>query len=279
MISQVFAFRTAPALFLALCLWSSPRPVAAADSEVPGDSWEVRGLLVPSKQARLASRAKGVIEKIAREGQRVREGEVVMELESEMERLQLAQQEHILDLRTFEWQASTELNEKSVISQVEVQEKRVNFEIARVQLEQARHLLDRRRVVAPFAGAVAERLREEGEAVDEFTPVLLLVDLSTLHLELFLPGHRMPEIALGDAVEILVENGGSTTRGVVTQISPTVNPASGEFKVRVAVPNPEGLLTAGTHARARFAPAHEPSPAVGDNAPVLSRREGEPGSP
>jgi membrane fusion protein (multidrug efflux system) len=266
-------------LLLLPCVWIALLASVAAEVETQEPVLEARGLLVPSKQARLASRAKGVIEKIAREGQVVQEGEVVMELEREMERLQLQQQEHILELRTFEWQASTELNEKSVISQVEVQEKRVNFEIAKVQLAQAHHLLERRQVLAPFAGAVAERMREEGEAVDEFTPVLLLVDLSTLHLEAFLPGSRLQDVAQGQKVEVFLGEEATPVIGLVQQVSPMVNPASGEFKIRVAIPNPEGLLVAGTYARARFVPLASGSKPGEGGTPSLTLVPNEPGQP
>ncbi len=223
----------------------------AQSSYAAGDTFEARGLLVPYEQARLASRAQGVIESIRREGEAVKKGDVVMALESRMEELQLAQQKHILDLRAFEHRASDELNSKSVISKNEVEEKRVNHEVSKVQFSQAEHLLDKRRVIAPFDGAVAERLREAGEAVDEFVPVLLLVNLSNLYLEAFLPGELIGKVSPGDPVEVRAGEG-IVVRGQVAQIAPTVNPASGEFKVRVLVPNADGRLISGTYAAATF---------------------------
>lgn len=211
------------------------------------------GLLMPSAQARLASRAKGVIEEIKREGERVRQGETVMQLESAMESLQLAQQKHILDLRTFERSASDELSSKSVISKTEVEEKRVNHEVAKVQLEQAQQLLEMRKVVAPFDGVISERLRERGEAVDEFTPVINLVNLDQLYLEVFLPAGRIRQVQAGDSVRVrLADVPGREFEGTVAEVSPSVNPASGDFKVRILMPNAAGELVAGTTASAYF---------------------------
>jgi len=220
----------------------------------PGSAgFTAEGILIPSAQARLASRAKGVIEEIKREGERVQAGDTVMRLESDMESLQLDQQRHILDLRTFERNASDELSSKSVISQTEVEEKRVNYEVAKVQIEQARQLLEMRKVLAPFNGVVAERLRERGEAVDEFTPVLHLVNLDQLYLEVFLPAARIGQIKAGDRVVVRPANlPGREFIGSVAGLSPSVNPASGDFKVRILMPNAEGLLVAGTTALASF---------------------------
>jgi membrane fusion protein (multidrug efflux system) len=223
--------------------------------EAPEASFSVEGLLLPSAQAKLASRAKGVIEEIKREGDAVKAGDTVMRLESDMERLQHDQQRHILDLRSFERAASDELSQKSVISKTEVEEKRVNHEVAKVQLEQAGRLLEMRKVVAPFDGVVSERLRERGEAVDEFTPVITLVNLNELYLEVFLPAARLREVKVDMPVKVSVADlPGQEFDAAVAEVSPSVNAASGEFKVRVRVPNPRGELVAGTPATAVFGP-------------------------
>jgi membrane fusion protein (multidrug efflux system) len=237
------------AIFAALLLST----VCRGEDEPAPSTFSVDGLLMPSAQARLASRAKGVIEEIKREGERVRKGDTVMRLESAMESLQVEQQKHVLDLRTFERSASDELSSKSVISKTEVEEKRVNHEVAKVQLEQVRQMLEMRKVFAPFDGVIAERLRERGEAVDEFTPVINLVNLDELYLEVFLPAARIRQVRVGETVRVRIE--GVPERefaGKVAEVSPSVNPASGDFKVRILMPNPAGELVAGTSASASF---------------------------
>jgi len=224
-----------------------------AAEDAPNTEFSVEGLLLPSAQARLASRSKGVIEVVKREGDRVAKGEAVMRLESEMELLQRDQQKHVLDLRAFERNASDELSSKSVISKTEVEEKRVNHEIAKVQLRQSEMLLEMRQVRAPFDGVVSERLREQGEAVDEFTPVITLVNLERLYLEVFLPAVRLRQVRLGDRVGVTAPDlPGREFAGVVAEVSPAVNAASGEFKVRILIPNEAGELVAGTTAVALF---------------------------
>jgi membrane fusion protein (multidrug efflux system) len=242
-----------PAALLFALFWLVTPVGVRAESSSSGESFTVQGLLLPAAQAKLASRAKGVIESIKREGDAVKEGEVVMELESTMEGLQVDQQRHILELRAFERAASDELSEKSVISKTEVEEKRVNHEVAKVQLEIAGRLLHMRRVEAPFEGVIAERLRERGEAVDEFTQVVTLVRLDKLYLEVFLPADRLREVKVGRPVTVTVADlPGRTFAGEVAEVSPAVNPASGEFKVRILLPNAEGELVAGTPAVATF---------------------------
>lgn len=236
----------------ALALILSVPPSLAAEG-APNAEFSVEGLLLPSAQARLASRSKGVIETVKREGDRVAKDEAVMQLESDMESLQRDQQKYVLDLRTFERNTSDELSSKSVISKTEVEEKRVNHEIAKVQLRQSEMLLEMRQVRAPFEGVVYERLREQGEAVDEFTPVVTLVNLERLYLEVFLPAARLREVRLGDPVGVTSPDlPGRKFAGLVAEVSPAVNPASGDFKVRILIPNEAGELVAGTTAVALF---------------------------
>jgi membrane fusion protein (multidrug efflux system) len=222
---------------------------------------ECKGLIVPREQARMASRSQGVIGMIKDEGDVVKKGDVVMELENEMERLQVEQARHVLALRDFEWKSAEALRKKNVVSQTEGEEKRIALEVAKVQLAQAEQLLARRKVPAPFDGAVTERMREVGEAVDEFVPVLMLVHLDTMYLELFLPATRFRQIKEGQPVTVQAPDlPGRTFNGKVEKLSSVVNAASGEFKVRVAIPNPDHALVAGTYATAKIE-AKDPAPA------------------
>lgn len=219
---------------------------------------ECKGLLVPYEQARMASRAQGVIGSIKREGDIVKKGDVVMELENDMERLQVEQQRHILDLRTFEWKSAEKL--RGGISQTESEEKRMNLEVAKVQFAQAEQLLERRKVIAPFDGVVSEKLREVGEAVDEFIPVLFLVNLDHLYLEVFLPATRIREIKEGQPVAVSVADlPGRIFEGKVDKLSSVVSAASGEFKVRILISNSDRALVSGTYATAQINPDSRPA--------------------
>ncbi len=219
---------------------------AAAESPA---GLRVDGLLVPVEHARIASRARGLIANVAGEGERVAKGQPLLELEKRMEELQIAQQRQLVELRTLEWESHRELLEKKVVGKNEAEQRRVSLEIARSQLEQTEHLLEQRSVPAPFDGVVVEQLRRVGEAVEEFTPVVHFVNPAVLHLEVFLPADHAPRLREGQRVA--VEAGGAF-EGTVEKLTGTVNAASGEFKVRVRVPNADGRLLPGTTATVVF---------------------------
>jgi membrane fusion protein, multidrug efflux system len=223
-----------------------PTLTLGAEEPPPNQQVKIEGLLKPYQEVRLASRAQGVIQFVVEEGTELKESEVALRLEDSMEQLQLAQQTKVVEMREFENAASTALGKSDAISRIEAMEKSINLEVAKILHGQAKELLDRRTVRAPFSGVITERIRSVGEAVDEFIPVLTFVQIDQLAFETFLPADYITQIHAGDKVTlhfpIFPEKSFVAS---VERVSPVVNPASAEFKVRILVPNPDRILRAG----------------------------------
>ncbi len=116
-------------------------------------------------------------------------------------------------------------------------------ERARITLERARLTLTYTRITTPFAGVVAQRNVKVGESVGPSTAAFVLTDVSTLRaifsrpqeeLALFAPLHaggsangdgRLTISATADAYP------GRTFSGWVERVSPTIDAASGQFRV------------------------------------------------
>lgn len=210
----------------------------------------VEGTLIPVREVHQASRSKGVIRFIREEGDRVHQGEPLLILEDSVEKLEVDRQKKILELRDVENSAEEQLRKKDVVSAMELAEKRLNLDLARLNLQQSVEILDRRTVTAPFDGVVTQRLRSGGEAVDELAQVVTMVDVGNLYLEFHLPAGMLGRVKVGQPVTIHVDTPvPADASGTIQLCSPVVNPASREFKVRVLVPNPDGRLTAGVSAR------------------------------
>ena len=216
---------------------------------------EAKGQLKAFREVRLASRAKGVIRDIKEEGSEVKEGETVAVLEDALERLTVDQQKAVFDLRDFEGKIGESLTKQDAISRQEAMEKKINLQIASIQLAQSMELLDRRRVMAPFHCFVTERLRATGESVDEFVPILTLMDLSQLYFETYLPADQVRNIQDGETAEVRIDTFPEKIfTGKVALKSPVVNPASLEFKVKIVIDNSDHLLSAGLSGTCRILP-------------------------
>jgi membrane fusion protein (multidrug efflux system) len=207
---------------------------------------ELKGLLVPLDQANLSSRSTGVIREMKREGDEVRKGEVVASLEDDAEKLQVESAQAVLDKRRFEANSATSLHEKGTDSEDEARTAMTNLKTEDIQLKEALVALDKKTVKAPFDGVVTRRIREVGEAVDQYFPLLTMVDLSKVYLETYLPANRLRDLSQGQPVEVRVPDlPGRTFQGQVSFIAPIIDPASGEFRVKILLPNGDRALRSG----------------------------------
>ena len=105
-------------------------------------------------------------------------------------------------------------------------------------------------VSVPFAGLVARRHVELGEFVQKGTPLFELVSLNPLEAIFSLTELDTERVREGMAIELRV--GAFTDRafaGVVTFVSPTIDPATRTLRIKAEVDNGEGLLRPGLFAR------------------------------
>ncbi|RLA84265.1 MAG: hypothetical protein DRG31_05185, partial [Deltaproteobacteria bacterium] len=130
--------------------------------------------LEPRRQAQVIPKVSGIIERFyVREGDRVKKGQVLFELEKEDFLLALRQAEATLkEAKASYRQASRdfvrfrELREKNVVSQKEYEEVEVQRDLAHARLEQAQVALEQAKrnleetvVRAPFSGVVTKRFK------------------------------------------------------------------------------------------------------------------------
>lgn len=95
-------------------------------------------------------------------------------------------------------------------------------------------------ITAPFDGVVASLPARAGEIVGAGQTVLSLVNPSALEIVAHVSDKDRPLLESGATVTI-----NNTHSGIVTFISPSINPATGKVEVRIAVLDEDTLLTVG----------------------------------
>jgi membrane fusion protein, multidrug efflux system len=120
---------------------------------------------------------------------------------------------------------------------------------ARAQLATARERASNQQVIAPVSGIVSEKQVSTGDVVTPGTPLFTIVDLGTLQLEASVPTDALAALQPGTPVELQVRGyEGQTFTGSVTRIAPTVDPATGQIRVYVAIANQGRRLVGGLFA-------------------------------
>lgn len=182
-------------------LQASPtRPRTETPTRVPARTLAAEGRVVayPGAEVSLAAeRAGRLLQVRVQEGQSVRRGELVAEidsaelraaLEESQARVRAAQAE--LRLASVNQERRRQLRADGVVSTLEFDQAERDLDTARARLETARAEVQRyeaqlakTRILAPIAGTVTARVADAGEMVDVGSPVATLADLGRLRIE------------------------------------------------------------------------------------------------
>ncbi len=207
---------------------------------------ELKGLLIPLHQANLSSRSTGVIRAMKEEGDEVRKDDIVVSMDDDNEKLAVESGKAVLEVRQSEYDTSKGLSKMGSDSKQNTLTALANLKTADASYKQAQVALEKKSVHAPFDGVVTKRMRQPGEATDNYLPLLTMVDLSKLYLETYLPANRLRDVQPGQAVEVSVPDlPGKKFTGSIDFIAPVIDPASGEFRVKIVLDNSSQALRSG----------------------------------
>ena len=239
--------------------------VATVAMQTLSRSLPLSGSMSPIVQATLKSKVGGEVELVPlREGQEVREGEVLARidtrnLQAQYDR-QLAAVERAradLQLATLNRDKNRTLLESHYISQntYEATESAYAGMVANVKLAEAdarlaKISLDDAVIRAPFAGTIAKRHVQPGEKVSPDSTIVTLVDLRQMVLEAAVPAADIPAVSIGQRARFKV--GGFGARefdGEVQRINPITADGSRAITIYIAVPNPNQALKGGMFAQ------------------------------
>ena len=192
--------------------------------------------LEAENRAQVLARAQGVVEKILREeGDRVRDGQELLQLEDDEARLRLQQAEVALKEQRSIFARQEASFRQEVVSAAEFDLARANVEKAEVERDLAAYTLSQTHVRAPFDGTVTQRLVEVGQSVSTGTPLFWVASFDPLLARIHVPAKEMGSLRVGQKVELVLDSTAKRLTGVVRLISPVIDPNSGTVKVTVHV--------------------------------------------
>jgi len=114
--------------------------------------------------------------------------------------------------------------------------------------------LRRTEIRAPFAGIVATRSARVGDIVQMGTPIATVIDPKSLRLEAQVPVDQISALKIGTTVLFTVSGyEGRQFHGLVSRVSPAVDPATRQVPIVVRLPNNEGTLVSGLFVNGRVA--------------------------
>jgi membrane fusion protein (multidrug efflux system) len=133
---------------------------------------------------------------------------------------------------------------------------------ANARLASAEKQVEKTILRAPFSGIIGDRPINAGDIVQPGMPLFIVVDPRSLKLEGALTAEALSGLKVGTPVRLTVSGQAGPLEGRITRIYPTVDPATRQVRVTVALPNTGGRLIAGLFAEGRAVTASRVSVVV-----------------
>lgn len=221
--------------------------VAEVRRERIADRVEALGTARANESVALTSRVAETVRRLRfDDGQRVKEGEVLVELTSEEENAQLEEAMANVREASRQHERVRELAAKSQAAQSQLDERRRELETARARLEAIQARLDDHLILAPFDGVLGLRQVSPGAFVEPGTVITTLVDPSTIKLDFSVPATYLAALRPGLAIEARTRAYEDRVfEGRVSYVATEVDPVTRAVLVRALLPNPGGLLRPG----------------------------------
>lgn len=212
------------------------------------------GSLVSNESVVLRPEVSGRIEAIRfRDGETVRRGAVLVELDAAVERAELQQARANLTLAKSNFRRTQDLFGRKFVSQSSLDDARAKLEVARAGLALAQARLARMQIRAPFDGVVGIRSVSPGDFVQDGDALINLEDIATLKLDFRLPELYLDRVRPGQALELSSDVlPGETYTATVEAIDPLVDAQGRAVRLRASLVNPEMRLRPGVFARVRL---------------------------
>ena len=233
---------------------AGPPPETVATTTAQTQSWEgtlsAVGSIAAAKGVVVSNDAPGVVSHIYFEsGAVVRQGQTLVDLDTSVERAQLASSRAKVDLATLTVNRSRALVKSNTIAQAAADNDESQLKTASTDANAIRAQIDRKIVRAPFSGRLGIREINLGQYLNSGTRITVLEAIDTVYVDFTLPQQRLGEIKVGMPIRVTIEGvEGVPREGTIAAVDPEVDSTTRTIKVRAAVPNKEETLRPGMFA-------------------------------
>ena len=187
------------------------------------------------------------------DGQRVRRGQLLVQLDDTLQQAQLKQSEAQASIARTNLQRNRELVAQNFVSQSAVDQSAAALEVAEAQVALARAQLARMRILAPFDGIAGIRNVNLGDYVKDGADLVGIEDLSQVLVGFRLPERFVARVKTGQAVDVTLDAlPGQRFAGRIDALDSVVDANGRSLLVRARLDNPDGVLKSGMFARARI---------------------------
>jgi RND family efflux transporter MFP subunit len=177
------------------------------------------------------------------EGQRVKEGELILTLNTEAVRKQIKGIKTNLDFATKTYNKTKALWDQKIGSEIQYLQAKSGKEALEAQLEALEAQLKMAQVRAPYSGIVNRVLSKEGEICGPAFPIIEFINLSKMTVTSNISENYIAMVNEGDVVEVSYANVPGFIKQVpLKRVSNVIDAKSRTFEVELELSNPNELI-------------------------------------
>ena len=206
----------------------------------------------------------GIVDRIAFDsGKPVKEGDVLVQLDTRQEQAQLAAAEAQLELSRLTFQRMQGLVEQDAVSRAEYDTAAAAFKQAEARIREIHATIARKTIRAPFGGVLGIRAVNLGQYLTGGNAVVPLQSLDPIYVNFGVPQQDASRMRRGRAVRITASDLGSVEfAGRISALDSVVDEATRNVRVQATLANPGGRLRPGMFVQAQVV--------LGANQPVIA---------
>jgi membrane fusion protein (multidrug efflux system) len=230
---------------------AGPPPEVVSTRVTERQTWErtlsATASVVAAKGVALSNDAPGLVSAIHFEsGKVVKQGDLLLELDSSVERAQLASLRARRDLAETALGRTTKLVASGAETPAQLDSDQSASKGLKADVAALEAQIARKSIRAPFAGKLGIRAVNLGQYLAPGTTIAVLEAPKQIYVDFTLPQQELPNLSLG--LKVRASEAGAVGRQVEGQISaidPAVDATTRNVKVRASMPNAEEVLRSG----------------------------------
>lgn len=185
-----------------------------------------------------------------RDGDRVRRGQLLVQLDDQLPQAQVRQSEAELSIARANHKRNQELLAQNFISQRTVDESAANLDVAQAKLALAQATAARLKIVAPFDGIAGIRAVNVGDYLKDGTDMVNVEDIDVVYVDYRLPERFQTQVKKGQKALVEIDAlPGRTFDALIQAIDPLIDANGRSIAVRATIDNRQQLLRPGMFAR------------------------------
>jgi membrane fusion protein (multidrug efflux system) len=185
-----------------------------------------------------------------RDGERVRQGQLLVQFDNQLQLAQLQQSQAELSIATANHKRNQELAGQNFISMRSVDESAANLEVAQAKLALAKANAARLQILAPFDGITGIRLVNVGDYLKDGADVVNIEDMDAVYVDFRLPERFQAKVKRGQKATVALDAlPGRKFAALIQAIDPLIDANGRSVGVRGCIDNRQLQLRPGMFAK------------------------------